>query len=77
MMKFYICGMIQYNHGMVIICPFDKFDQSMDEWNDVINILFVSLSCQTLQLFNEYYMEIFNCYKYSENKSNFYYVMSE
>ena len=49
-----ICGQTQYKQGMVIIGHFNKVVQSMDQWNGVINVLFLSISRQTLQLFNEY-----------------------
>ena len=56
--------------------PSDNFIQSMDKWNDIRNVFFLSLPPQTLQLFNEYGVETFNYYKYSGDKTNFEYVMT-
>ena len=39
--------MIQYNHGMFIIGTFDHVIQIVDQWNGVINVFFLKISCQT------------------------------
>ena len=44
-----MCGMIHYNHGMVIIGPFYKFVQSMYQWNKFKNVFLLSLYFQTIQ----------------------------
>ena len=56
--------------------PFDKVIQSKDQWNG-IRIFFLSLSCQTLQLFNECGVEIFNHYKDFYKKKNIKSIMTE
>ena len=72
-----IYGPTQYNHGMVIIVPIDREIQRIDKWIGVIIFLLFSFSLQTLLLFNEYDLGIFNYYKDSENGTNFEYVMRE
>ena len=48
--------MIQYMHGMLIICTLNTFIQGMDHWNLARNISFLSISFQTIQLFNKYFV---------------------
>ena len=65
-----MCGLIQYKHGMVFIGPLDKVSQIMYQCDDFQNVFLLSLSCQTLQLFNEYGVDIFNHYKGSDKTNN-------
>ena len=39
-----IRGMVQYKNGVVNIGPFDQVIQSMEKWEGVIDVLFLSLS---------------------------------
>ena len=60
-----ICGMIRYTYEMVIICHFLKAVQIMDQLNGIINVLFLSIYHQIIQLFIEYGVDVSNNYKYS------------
>ena len=62
---------------MVIIGPLDKVVQSMYQRDDVKNLSFFSILCQTPQLFNEYGVDIFNNYKGFDKKRNFEYIMKK
>ena len=59
---------------MVNTGPPDKVVQSMYKWDYVQNVCFLSLSCQTLNVCNEY-VDISNHYKGSDKKTNFEYIM--
>ena len=65
-----MCGPMKNKYGMVMIVPLDKSVQSMYEWGGVCNVLFLSFSFQTIQLFNEYGVDIFNHYKGSDKKTS-------
>ena len=72
-----MCGLIHYKHEMLIIGTLDKFVQSMYHWDEVQNVLFLSLSFQTIQLFNEYNVDIFNNYKGSDKNTNSEYIITK
>ena len=54
--------MINHKHGILIIGLLDKIFKSMYQWDAFQNLLFLSLYFQTLQLFNECGVNIFNHY---------------
>ena len=72
-----MCGLIHYKHGMVIIGPLDKSVQRIYQRNDFQNVFLLSLSCQTIQLFNEYGVYIINRYKGSDKKKFFEYITTK
>ena len=58
-------------------CMYRRYCYSMDQWDGMWNVLSLLLSCQTIQLFNDYGVEIFHHYKYYDNNINFEWVMTE